>query len=147
MIFCSQPAKIDDKFRLRIPAQFRRDWPEGVEEKYYVTSDDGKKAQIYQFPVWERVVKILLDAPRHPSKNKLEKFISAYGAVVSPDPQGRIVLPNMIREKAKLFGDVDILEKEDRFEVWNKQVLDNDLDESSLDWEDRTNLAEMGYHG
>jgi len=147
MIFCNQSAKIDDKFRLRIPVQFRRDWPEGVEEKYFVTSDDGKRAQIYQLPVWERIEKILLDAPLHPSNVKLEKFISAFGAVVTPDPQGRIVLPNRIRTKAKLFGDVVILEKKDRFEVWNEQILDGDLDENPLDLEDRTHLVGMGYHG
>ena len=64
MLWGRYSAKIDDKSRLRLPAKFRRDLPETSDNTYYVTSDDGKCAQIYPIPVWERVAQKFQEPPR-----------------------------------------------------------------------------------
>jgi len=145
MLIGSYPAKIDEKCRLRLPARFRRDLPETVDNTYYVTSDDGKRAQIYPLPVWERIAQKLQEAPRmDPAKRKLQLITSYYGEMLEMDPQGRILIPQAIREKAELLGDVVVIGSNDHLEVWNRQIVSRDVEENQLTLEDRERLAELG---
>jgi len=142
----SYPAKIDEKSRLRLPAKFRRDLPETVDDSYYVTSDDGKCAQIYPIPVWERIAQKFNEAPRMDrAKVKLQRITSYYGAASEMDPQGRILIPPEIREDAQLSGDVIVMGRNDHLEVWNKQTLSKDVKDNPLTEEDRERLAELGF--
>ena len=101
MLWGSLPAKVDDKSRLRVPAKFRRELPETINNTYFVTSDDGRCAQIYPIPVWERVAQKLQEPPRmDPAKLKLQRFTSYYGLVTQMDPQGRILIPQRLRSDA-----------------------------------------------
>jgi MraZ protein len=146
MLWGSYPAKIDEKFRLKIPAKFRRDLPETEENTYFVTSDDGRCAQIYPIPVWERMAQKFLEAPRMDSaKQKLEKFTSYYGILAQMDPQGRILIPQTLREDAQIVGDVIVMAKNDHLEVWNSEVIRQNLKENPLTDQDRDKLAEHGF--
>jgi len=145
MLWGSYPAKIDKKFRLKIPVKFRRELPETEDNTYFVTSDDGRCAQIYPIPVWERVAQKFQEPPRmDPAKLKLQKFTSYYGILTQMDPQGRILIPQALREKAQIFGDVIVMGKNDHLEVWNNQVISKSLDEQPLTDADRERLAEQG---
>ncbi len=145
MLWGSYPAKIDKKFRLKIPVKFRRELPETEDNTYFVTSDDGRCAQIYPIPVWERVAQKFQEPPRmDPAKLKLQKFTSYYGILTQMDPQGRILIPQALREKAQIFGDVIVMGKNDHLEVWNNQIISKSLDEQPLTDADRERLAEQG---
>jgi MraZ protein len=146
MLLGSYPAKIDEKFRLRLPARFRRDLPESEDGTYYVTSDDGQCAQIYPIPVWERVAKKFQEPPRmDPAKLKLQRFTSYYGLLTQMDPQGRILIPQSLREDAQISGDVIVIGKTDHLEVWNDEVFRKSLKESPLTLAERERLAEQGF--
>ena len=146
MLRGSCAATIDEKSRLRLPAKFRRDLPETVDNTYFVTSDDGKRAQIYPIPVWERIEMKFLEPPRmDPAKVKLQDATGYYGMSSEMDPQGRILIPPELREDAELSGDVVIIGKNDHLEVWNKQILRNNVKGNPLTSEDREKLAAMGF--
>ena len=145
MLWGSCPGKIDEKSRLRLPARFRRDLPETEDNTYYVTSDDGKCAQIYPIPVWKRIAEKLQEAPRmDPAKRKLLLITNFYGYPSEMDPQGRILIPPMLREKAQLSGDVIVVAKNDHLEVWNEEIVSKNVEENFLTLEDRERLAELG---
>jgi MraZ protein len=145
MLWGSFPAKIDDKFRMKIPAKFRRDLPETEENTYFVTSDDGKYAQIYPIPVWEAIVQRLQAPPRmDPTKQKLLRFTSYYGMLSQMDPQGRILIPQTLREDASISGDVIVIAKNDHLEVWNHEVFRQNMKEQPLTDDDREKLALQG---
>lgn len=146
MLWGRYSARIDEKSRLRLPAKFRRDLPETEDDTYYVTSDDGRCAQIYPIPVWERIARKFEEPPRmDPAKLKLERFTSYYGLVSQMDPQGRILIPQSLREDAEISGDVIVLGKMDHLEVWNDEVFRRSLRESPLTPEEREKLAEQGF--
>ncbi len=146
MLWGSYPAKIDEKYRLKIPAKFRRELPETEENTFFVTSDDGRCAQIYPIAVWERVAQKLLEPPRmDPAKLKLQKFTSYYGILAQMDPQGRILIPQALREDAQIAGDVIVMAKNDHLEVWNGEVIRKNLQENPLTDQDRDRLAEQGF--
>ena len=146
MLLGKYSAKIDDKFRLRLPAKFRRDFSETEDNTYYVTSDDGQCAQIYPIPVWERVAQKFQEPPRmDPAKLKLQRFTSYYGLLTQMDPQGRILIPQSLREDAKISGDVVVIGKTDHLEVWNDEVFRKSLKENPLTPAEREKLAEQGF--
>ncbi len=146
MLWGSYPAKIDEKFRLKIPAKFRREMPDTEDNTFYVTSDDGRCAQIYPIPVWERIAQKFQEPPRmDPAKIKLQKFTSYYGILAQMDPQGRILIPQALREDAQICGDVIVIAKSDHLEVWNNEVIRTSLREDPLTNTDRERLAEQGF--
>ena len=146
MLWGRYSAKIDEKSRLRLPAKFRRDLPETEDETYYVTSDDGKCAQIYPIPVWKKIAQKFQESPRmDPAKLKLQRFTSYYGLLTQMDPQGRILIPQSLREDAHIMGDVTVIGKSDHLEVWNDEAFRKSLQEDPLTLEERERLAEQGF--
>lgn len=80
-----------------------------------------------------------------PAKLKLERFTSYYGLVTQMDPQGRILIPQSLREDAAISGDVIVIGKMDHLEVWNDEVFRKSLKENPLTLEEREKLAEQGF--
>ncbi len=145
MLWGSFPAKIDEKFRLKIPAKFRREMSENEDNTYYVTSHDGQCAQIYPVPVWERVAQKLQEPPRMDrAKQKLQQVTSYYGLLTQMDPQGRILIPQALREDAHISGDVIVMGKTDHLEVWNNESIRKSLQDHPLTEQDWERLAEQG---
>ncbi len=145
MLWGSCPAKIDNKFRLKVPAKFRRELPETEDSTYFVTSDDGKSAQIYPISVWEQIAQKLQAPPRmDPAKLKLLKFTSYYGMLAQMDLQGRILIPQTLREDARISGDVVVMAKNDHLEVWNNETIRQSMKDEPLTNQDRERLAEQG---
>ncbi|MBZ5498225.1 MAG: division/cell wall cluster transcriptional repressor MraZ [Acidobacteriia bacterium] len=145
MLWGSCPAKIDDKFRLKIPAKFRRDLPETEDNTYFVTSTNGKCAQIYPIPVWEQIAQKLQAPPRmDQAKQKLLEITSYYGILAQMDPQGRILIPQDLREDAQIFGDVRVVAQNDHLEVWNNEVIRGKVKSEPLSDSEWERLAELG---
>jgi MraZ protein len=146
MLWGRYSAKIDDKSRLRLPAKFRRDMPETEDNTYFVTSDNGLCAQIYPIPVWERVAQKFQEAPRmDPAKIKYQRYTSYYGLLTQMDPQGRILIPQSLREDALISGEVIVFGKVDHLEVWNHEVFRKILKEDPLTDSERERLAGQGF--
>ncbi len=146
MLLGRYSAKIDDKSRLRLPAKFRREMPDTVDNAYYVTSDDGLCAQIYPIPVWEKLARKFQEHPRmDPVKIKLQRLTSYYGLLTQMDPQGRILIPQSLREDAQISGDVLVIGKSDHLEVWNDELFRKSLKENPLTLAERERLAELGF--
>jgi len=140
----SYQAKIDEKSRLRIPAQYRRELSETGDDAYFVTSFDGKSALIYPLAVWiERFEKKFQEAPRTDKYiNDLKTITNYYGLETQMDPQGRILIPTELRETAKLSGDVKVLGQGDYLEVKNEAECKANLPVlTDAHWE---HLAERG---
>ncbi len=146
MLWGSYPAKVDEKYRLKIPAKFRRDLAGDGDGSYFVTSDDGRCAQIYPLPVWQRIAEKFKEAPRmEPAKLKFQKFTSYYGLLTSMDSQGRILIPQFLREDAQIAGEVLVIGKTDYLEVWNIETIRKNLKDEPLTDADRERLAEQGF--
>ena len=55
----NHPTRVDEKGRLKVPAEFKRVIDEKYGTQFYITSLDGKVAQIYPFEEWEQIEKKL----------------------------------------------------------------------------------------
>ena len=54
MLRGNNPAKVDEKGRLKIPAAFLEEL-KGYGDQFYVTSETGEYARIFPMKVWEEI--------------------------------------------------------------------------------------------
>lgn len=121
----SFPTRVDDKGRLKMPADFKRDLEE--EQEFYITSQDGKRAQLYPMAVWQQKEEILKTIPStNPAKIRYLAVTSRFGAVTRMDSQGRLLLPARLREAANVTGDVEVVGAQEFLEVVDRTLFEQE---------------------
>ncbi|ADW69746.1 division/cell wall cluster transcriptional repressor MraZ [Granulicella tundricola] len=139
----NHPARVDEKGRLKIPADFKREFPE--KQEFYVTSLDGKRAQLYPIAEWEKKEEVLAKMPSTSvAKIKFLDVTSYYGQMVEMDTQGRVLLPQILRESARVDGEVVVLGKQGILEVVNHDDFKAEMVKAPLSMQDMAALAEFG---
>lgn len=129
----NHPTRIDEKGRLKLPAEFKREIDEKYGSKFYITSEDGKTAKVYPIEEWEKIEQKLINMPNsNPSKKKLLFATSYYGQNAEMDAQGRVLVPQILREKAQVVGDVAVFGMLTFLEVTNMDTVRQNLDANSL---------------
>ena len=140
----NHPTRVDEKGRLKIPAEFKRVIDEKYAQKYYITSFDGTVAQVYPFEEWERIEqKLAALSTYNPTKKKFLNRTNYYGQVVEMDGQGRLLVPQTLRESAQIRGEVAVLGNLTYLEVRNLEALDKEIKEPFTD-EDIKTLDDLG---
>jgi len=128
MLRGNHPARIDEKGRLKIPEGFRS----VVESRYgpelFVTSVTGEYVRLYPMAVWQEVERRLADVPSsNPSKQRFLDRVNFFGQVAGLDKQGRVVIPQLLRESAAMAGEVSVLGLQNHLAVWNQKRLQERL--------------------
>ena len=142
--------RVDDKGRLKIPADFKRaiDEKYGNEQygsKFYITSTDGTIALIYPLQEWIRVEdKIRAMTSMTSAVKKYVRNTSYYGQEVEIDGQGRLLLPGLLREKANLKGELCVSGFINHLEVQVHDTRRAEVEGSPITPEEE---AELGHHG
>jgi MraZ protein len=142
----SHITRVDEKGRLKLPAEFKRqiDAEYGA-EPFYITSRDGKTAEIFPMREWEEYEKKLAAMPSsHPSKQKLLMRINYFGQKADLDGQGRVLLPQVLREKASLIAEVVVHGSEMHLNVSNHEQYEQDLANNPITVEDQIELSKHG---
>jgi MraZ protein len=138
-------ARVDDKSRLKIPSVFRRLLDEHHGRRLYVTSLTGDNVWVYPFDVWTAKEEILArHSSIHQSVNKFLTRTSYFGQVTEMDAQGRVVINPVLRESARIAGEVAVLGYLNYLEVWNNELFRERVLDQPLTAEDRRVLAELG---
>ncbi len=142
----NNPARVDDKGRLKIPADVKRVIDEKYARQFYITSLDGKVAKLYPLEEWERVEQKLMSLPISlPARQKYIFTSSFYGRQVEMDDQGRVLLPQTLREKASLTAEVDVIGSVTHLEIHNHLAAEAVLAENPMTPEDLQSLADLGF--
>lgn len=141
----SAPAKIDEKGRLKMPTGFLRVLEEGHGLDVFITSVTGESALVYPLKAWEEIEKRLAQTPSSDrSKQRFLERVNYYGQQLSLDNQGRVVIPQILRDKAQIVGEVVVIGQIDKLEIWNRERLDSRIDEEPFTEEDFQSLAAHG---
>ena len=84
---------------------------------------DGKVAQVYPFEEWERIEQKLAGLSTfNPTKKKFLDRVNYYGQQVEMDGQGRLLMPQLLRDAAKIKGEVAVLGNLTYLEVRNLEL-------------------------
>jgi MraZ protein len=138
----NNPAKVDDKGRLKIPSAFKTLLDAANVTELYITSTDGRKAEIWPLPEWEKREKLLADESN--MNDSVEKYLnltSYYGQQVEMDSQSRVVLPQKLRDRGKLDAEVVVLGKLVYLEVQNEKEFEQSLGAYEMTADDRKSVA------
>jgi MraZ protein len=137
------PAKVEDGGRLKLPGPFKKLLDEANVTQFYITSQDGKSAQIWPLPAWEKQEALLAEASTmDDAVDKYLNLTSYYGQQVEMDKQARVTLPQILREAAKLNAEVAVRGKMHYLEVQNLRNLEESLSANELTAADRKTLKE-----
>jgi DNA-binding transcriptional regulator/RsmH inhibitor MraZ len=95
--------RIDEKGRLKLATDVIAYFNKIAEKTLYVTSLDGRMAQIYLMSSWRQNEKFFEENRTNPKAARHIAFLaSAMGAEVAMDNQGRVQLPAKLRKQLKL---------------------------------------------
>jgi len=139
---------IDNKGRVSIPARFREVLQEKGLDRLYITNfivDNERCLQLYLPADWERLVGRIKEKASFNRNAQLFQIFYIGGAhEVEVDRQGRILIPNKLREFAHLEKEVAFSAMTDHFQLWDKGTLDRVRDEAENSFRDSNFLKEVG---
>jgi len=140
----NHPTRVDEKGRLKVPAEFKRVIDDKYNAQFYITSLDGKVAQVYPFEEWERIEqKLAALSSFNPTKKKFLTRTNYWGQVVEMDSQGRLLLPQLLRDSAQLKGEVAVMGYLNRLDVQSMEGVRKDVEEAFTP-DDEKNLDDLG---
>ncbi|MCQ2561673.1 MAG: division/cell wall cluster transcriptional repressor MraZ [Clostridia bacterium] len=122
MLMGTHQNQIDAKNRVIIPAKFRDE----LGGKCILTR--GLDACLVVFPMqsWDEQQKKLAALPRSDERARaFLRYTYANAVDCDIDKQGRIVLPQFLRETAKIEKELVTIGMLDRIEIWAKEVYDS----------------------
>jgi MraZ protein len=129
---------LDAKGRLAIPMRYREAIQEQCSGRLVLTYSAFDSGALYLYPEqeWERVRDEVTGLSTfNPGHRSLQRKLVGSASAVEPDGNGRIQLPQTLRQVAGLEKRVVLLGMGSRFEIWNETVLNQKRteEERSLD--------------
>ena len=141
----NHPTRVDEKGRLKVPAEFKRVIDEKYNTQFYITSTDGKVAEIYPFEEWERIEQKLAGLSNYnPTKKKFLDRVNYYGQIVEMDGQGRLLIPQLLRDAAEIKGEVAVTGNLNRLLVRNLEAYRKEIEQQPFTPEDEKTLDDLG---
>lgn len=124
---------IDDKGRVIIPAKFRDE----LGDLFIITRGLDKALFVYPLNEWQVIEQKLKSLPF--TKSDARKFTRFFfsGAVESEiDKQGRVIIPNNLRNYALLTKECVVIGVSNRIEIWSKDYWESYYHDSEESFND-----------
>ena len=123
--------QMDEKGRVSLPAAFRR---EAGGEQFVLLQWEKPYLTLFPEEVWSGVQERLLEYRRSdPAAWNYVREITANAVEVSPDKQGRILIPGWLQEAASLKGTVVLNGGLDRVEIWDPEAFQQAIQKKAED--------------
>ena len=134
---------IDAKGRLIVPAKFR----EILGDNFIVTKGLDGCLFVYPNDEWTRFEEKLKSLPlSNKNARQFTRFFLAGAAACEVDKQGRILLPQVLREFASLEKDVVLVGVASRIEIWSRERWDESMNTYDGDMDEvAENMESLGF--
>ncbi|WP_459130037.1 division/cell wall cluster transcriptional repressor MraZ [Guggenheimella bovis] len=142
MFFGEFTNTVDTKGRVSVPPKFR----EELGECFYITKGLNKSLFAFPAPEWERYAKALTEGSiTSPSNRAFSRVFLSGTSDVTMDRQGRILIPQYLREFAEIDKELIITGVGNRLELWAKENWLAYTDPENLNYDDlASNLENLG---
>lgn len=143
------PASVDDKGRLKLPAEFLTYLEALKVTKVFVTTVDFRQVRIYPLSVWKRNENLFQTAGENAAAvERLARLAKHFGGDAEIDKAGRVLLPSLLREDMGLEKQAVVVDVHNgRVNVMLKKVHDEmvQVARASLA-DDLKTLEKMGFN-
>ena len=124
---------IDTKGRIIIPSKFRGD----LGDEFVITLGLDGCLFVYPMEEWELFIEELKKLPGTKEGRQLQRYFMAGAVSCEMDKQGRVLIPNKLREHGLLDKEVVSVGVINKIEIWSKERRD-----SNNNYEDVDEIAE-----
>jgi MraZ protein len=143
---------LDAKGRLAVPTRYRAELHESCENQMVITVaiDErcvGLSGCLWLYPLyeWEKLEEKIVDLPStNIAAGKLRRFLIGNANECEMDGQGRLLLPEKLRQLAKLEKHVVLSGQLNKFEIWNEEIW-NAIHQEMMDGDDLDGLEELSH--
>jgi len=121
---------LDAKGRISFPSKLR----EALGTSFVVTKGLDNCLFVYRLEDWKVLEEKTAQLPTSKAR-QIQRFLFAGAALVEPDKQGRVLLPQKLREHANLGDDVTVIGVSTRVEIWDTErwnALNEELTSESV---------------
>ena len=133
---------IDDKGRISIPARYRDSVQTIAANQLVCTIDTEEKCLLlYPLPYWVEIEQKLQALPSfNKVARRIQRLLIGHATELNMDNQGRLLLPQPLRDYANLTKETMLVGQGKKFEIWNEshwgqqrdiwldEALTNDVD-------------------
>jgi MraZ protein len=124
--------QLDEKGRLSLPAQFRR---EATDQRFVLVQAYAPALALYPETEWLEVEERMQTMLRDPSARMWVLSVISNAVEVSPDAQGRILIPAPLRAAAELDGQALLIGAINKVEIWNPARFEEAVQGASPDFQ------------
>lgn len=133
---------VDSKNRLFVPTKFQKDLKQGI----VVTRGLDSCLFVFTLKAWEEIATKLKSMPLTNQNSRAFARLMLAGAMeVKLDKQGRMLIPQYLKEFASLSKETVLAGLFDRIEIWNKESWEKYKKQTEKDSNKiAENLTELG---
>lgn len=114
---------LDSKGRLAIPTRYREQLVRQCEGQMVVTVDRDGCLLLYPLPEWEEIERKLARLSSFQKQTRrLQRLLIGHATECEMDGNGRILLPQPLREYASLEKAVVLIGQSNKFEIWSETL-------------------------
>ena len=119
-----QHINMDAKGRLAMPARQREPLLTHCQGQIVVTIDTQSKClAIYPLPEWERIEQDIQGLPAlKPAVKRFQRLMLGYATDLELDGNGRVLLPQSLREYAQLEKKLVLVGQGNKLELWSEAL-------------------------
>ncbi|MFH1460447.1 MAG: division/cell wall cluster transcriptional repressor MraZ [Candidatus Omnitrophota bacterium] len=112
---------LDKKSRVIIPAKFREAFKENFVEKFFVTRGLDSCLFLFTEEEWKKQEqKFKALSFTKPEARKFNRLFFSGASEIICDSQGRVLIPQYLKDFAQIQKDVVIIGVSNRIEIWSK---------------------------
>ena len=114
---------VDAKGRFLLPSGFRKQMPEGSEERFVVKRGFENCLTLYPIATWNKLAeKIAKLNDFNPKVREFKRLFLNGANIVDVDSAGRILLPKPLQEYASIQKEMVFAAQGDKVELWDKDT-------------------------
>lgn len=110
---------LDPKGRVNFPAKLRED----LGDSFIICKGLDNCLYVYRMGEWDKLVEKTAALPSSKART-IQRFFFASAACCEPDKQGRVLIPQTLRDYAGLTGEIAIIGVSTRAEIWDSARWD-----------------------
>lgn len=141
---------LDAKGRIAIPTRYREELQDCCERQLVVTVAVNDKCVgeagclwLYPLPEWEKLEQTISKLPTlNKMAGKLRRFVIGHATECEMDTQGRLLLPEKLREYAGMGKHIYLVGQLNKFELWSDSAWQA-KEQEWLDGSDTEGLEEL----